>query len=124
MSYSIDAGAQFIKVTYMGTLDDKDIQGVLREGLITVGKELKLINRLEDMRKLKGIKIGFEDLMDFTKSICTIQLPQTVKTAILTCNTLQYGVARMFQTILDHPQMRIEVFSNEEEAKNWLSAID
>ena len=124
MSYSIDTSTGFIKVTYMGTLDSKDIQGVLRDGLITEGKELKTTNRLEDMRKLKGIKIGFQDLMGFTENIRTIQLPRTVKTAILTGNLLQYGIARMFQSILVHPQMKIEIFSNEAEANNWLSVRD
>jgi hypothetical protein len=76
------------------------------------------------MRKLKGIKIGFEDLMGFTENIRTIQLSQNVKTAILTGNPLQYGIARMFQSILEHPQMKIEIFSNEEEANNWLSTTD
>ena len=124
MSYSIDTSDKFIRVTYEGTLDNKDIQGVLRDGLIKDGKELNLINRIEDMRKLKGITIGFDELRGFTESLRTIQLPQTVKTAILTGNPLQYGIARMFQSILEHPQMKIEIFSNEEEANNWLSAID
>lgn len=124
MPYSIDTSTEFIKVTYMGTLDGKDIQGVLRDGLNTDGKELKATNRLEDMRKLKGIKLGFHDLLGFTENIRTIQLPRTVKTAILTGNPLQYGVARMFQSILVHPQMKIEIFSNEEEANKWLSVRD
>jgi hypothetical protein len=108
----------------VGTLNNEDIQGVLRDGLEVNVKELKFPNRLEDMRKLRGIKLGFDDLMSFTKNIHTIRLPHIVKTAILTGNPLQYGVARMFQSILEHPQMKIEIFSNEEEAYNWLSAID
>jgi hypothetical protein len=124
MPYSIDTCTEFIKVTYTGTLNNEDIHGVLRDGLKTNDKELKLTNRLEDMRKLKGIKIRFEDLMGFTENIRTIQLPQIVKTAILTGNPLQYGTARMFQSILEHPQMKIQIFSNEEEAHNWLLKID
>jgi hypothetical protein len=124
MPYSIDTTAEFTKVTYIGTLDNKDIQGVLRDGLKTDGQELKKVNRLEDMRKLKGIKIGFEDLMGLTDNMSTIQLSQSVKTAILTGNPLQYGIARMFQSILAHPQMKIKIFSNAEEAHKWLLRIE
>ena len=125
MPYTIDdTNNKFIKITYVGTLSNEDIHGVLKEGLKKEGKELILIDRVEDMRKLKGIKIGFEDLMGFTGNLRDIQLPQIVKSAILTNNPLQYGIARMFQSILDHPQMKIEIFSNEEEAYNWLSARD
>jgi Protein of unknown function (DUF3478). len=124
MPYSIDTSTKFIKVTYSGTLDNNDIQGVLKDSLIVGGNELNLINRIEDMRELHGIKIGFDELMDFTENLRTIQLPHAVKTAILTGNSLQYGIARMFQTILEHPQMEIKVFSHEEEACKWVSAIE
>jgi hypothetical protein len=122
MSYSIDTSTKFIRVTYSGTLDNNDIHGVLKDSLIVGENELNLINRIEDMRELHGIKIGFDELMDFTENLRTIELPQTVKTAILTSNLLQYGIARMFQTILEHQQMKIKIFSNEKEAYNWLLA--
>jgi hypothetical protein len=122
MSYSFDTSTQFIKVIYTGTLDNLDIQGVLKDSLITAGEELKIINRIEDMRSLSGINIGFNEIIRFTENLRTIQLPRTVKSAILTSGTLQYGIARMFQSILEHPQMDIKIFSNEEEAHHWLSA--
>jgi hypothetical protein len=124
MSYSIQINPDYTRVIYTGTLNNKDIQGVLKDSLTQDGNKLKLINRIEDMRELHGIKIGFDELMDFTENLRTIQLPHGVKTAILTGNSLQYGIARMFQTILEHPQMEIKVFSHEEEACKWVSAIE
>jgi hypothetical protein len=124
MSYSIETNTKFVRVTYSETLNVNDIHGVLRDALIIDGKELKLINRIEDMRKLDGINIGFNELRGFTDNLRTIQLTRIVKSAILTGNSLQYGIARMFQTILEHPQMDIKIFSHEEEAVNWLSRID
>jgi hypothetical protein len=124
MPFTVEKSTQLIRVTYTGTLDNKDIAGVLQDSLTMDGSELNLINRLEDMRNLRGIKIGFDDLMDFTKNLRVIQLPRVVKSAILTGNPLQYGIARMFQTILEHPQMDIKVFSHEEEALRWISTID
>lgn len=124
MSYSIDTSTEIVKVTYIGMLTDKDIQGVLKDSLIADGKELKFQNRLEDMRKLRGIQLRFDDIMEFVESIRTIKLPHIVKTAILTGNPLQYGIARMFQSILVHSQMKIQVFSHEEEASHWLSDTD
>jgi hypothetical protein len=121
MSYSIDKSDKFIRVIYSGTLKNQDIQGVLRDSLIMNGGELKLTNRIEDMSRLKGIRIGFDELMALTEKLRTIQLSRVVKTAVLTSNSLQYGTARIFQTILEHPQMNVEIFSNEEEAYKWLS---
>ena len=124
MSHSIEKNADFIKVTYWGTLTNTDIQGVVSDAIMMNGKILDSTNRIEDMRKLDSINLGFNELSNLTHSIQTIQLPRIVKTAILTGSPLQFGIARMFQSILHHPKMKIEVFSNEEEAYNWLSSID
>jgi hypothetical protein len=124
MSYSIDTTTKFIRVVYEGTLETKDIQGVLKDTLIAEGEKLNGINRIDDLRKLKGIAIGFTELSGFTESLRKIQIPKIVKSAILTSSPIQYGTARMFQIILDHPKVQVAIFSNEEEAHNWLSAVD
>jgi len=56
MSYSIDTSDKFIRITYEGTLDIKDIEGVLGDAQIIDSKELNLTNRIEDMRNLIGLK--------------------------------------------------------------------
>ena len=122
MSYSIEKSKDFIKVTYLGTLSNDDIQGVSRDAVHTDGDILYFLDRIEDMRKLDSIKLGFKELSSFTRNLQNLQLPRIVKSAILTSGPLQYGIARMFQTILDHPKMKIEIFSNEDEANKWLSS--
>jgi len=120
MPYSIEKNLGFIKVTYWGILSKEDVMEVIKYSL---GEEtLYLLDRLEDMRKLKSVQTGYTELLEVTNHLRTVQLPQTVKTALLTSNELQYGVARMFQTILDHPQMKLEIFTDEKEAMNWLLA--
>jgi hypothetical protein len=124
MSYSIDRSANFVRVTYSGALTNKDILEVLNDSLATLGKVSNQPNRIEDMRNLDAINIGFGELLNLADNVKQLQLPQVVKSAILTCNSLQYGVARIFQTILDNPQSKIGIFSSEEEANSWLSATD
>jgi len=122
MSYSIDKTTEFIKVTYWGSLTNDDIQAVTKYALNN--NVIDFINRIEDMRKLDSVNLGFKELSGFTQNLRTLQLPRIVKTAILTNGPLQYGIARMFQIILDHPKMKIEIFSNEEEAYKWISSVD
>jgi hypothetical protein len=122
MPYSIDTTKSFIQVRYTGTIDNNDIQNVLQESLKAYDQNLHLFNRIEDMRNLRGIRLGFSELLDFTQNLRAIQLPQPVKTAILTANPLQYGMARMFQSILEHSQMKIQIFTDEEAATEWVTS--
>jgi hypothetical protein len=118
MPYSIEKIPGLIKVTYWGTLNKEDVLGVIDHSFN--GKVTDNSDRIEDMRNLHSVQTGYADLIEVTKQLHGLQLPRTVKTALLTSNALQYGVARMFQSILDHPQMKLEIFTNEKEAMNWL----
>lgn len=123
MSYSVERGADVTKVTYWGTLTTDDIQGVLRDATkIEDGEATDLMNRIEDLRNVDSIDIGFEEVSSLSQTLGNLHLPHIVKAALLTRGPLQYGMARMLQAILDHPTIRIAVFTNEEEARQWLSA--
>lgn len=120
MSYSIEKSTELIKVTYWGALTVEDVQGVVSDALN--GKVLEFINRIEDIRKVDSISLGFKELMDFARSLQNVKMLQMVKTAIITNGALQYGIARMFQMIIDYPLMKIEIFTDEEKARKWLSS--
>ena len=118
MPFSIEKSPDLIRVTYSGTLTEEDIQEVIKYSI--GGTVIDFSDRLEDMRNLHSVSTGFAELMEVAANLRTVQLPHVVKTALLTNNSLQFGVARMFQTILDHPQMKLEIFTSEQEAMKWL----
>ena len=43
-----------------------------------------------------------------------------IQSAIVVANPVQYGVARMFQTLNDHPQITVEIFHDRASAIAWL----
>jgi hypothetical protein len=47
-----------------------------------------------------------------------------VRSAIVAGNDLQYGMARMFQSLNSHPNITVEVFRQESQARLWLGVID
>jgi hypothetical protein len=125
MSYSIDTSNRFIRVICEETLNRTDVQVVSRRPLIIDGNELSFTNHIiVDIRKLDLSKIGYDELMTMAEYLRNIQLPRKIKSAIITINSLQYGIVRMFQTILEDEQIEVKIFSNDEEAYNWLAAMD
>ncbi len=118
MPYSIEKNTEFLKTIYWGTLTNNDIRGVLKNGI----NDLDYTNRIEDMRKLEDVSIGFKELLSLTQDLEKMELTNTVRVAVLTGSQLQYGIARMFQTILDNSHIKIQIFKNEEEALIWISS--
>lgn len=121
MPYSIETKGELIEVTYRGALTRKDIRDVMTDSLRAVDGQAKVADRIEDLRKVTEVSVGFADLWGVAQDVQNVQIPRVVKAAIITSGLVQYGIARMFQAILSHPQIKIEVFSNEEEAHQWLS---
>jgi hypothetical protein len=49
-------------------------------------------------------------------------LARGVKTAILVGSNLAFGFARMYQELIEHPQITVGVFRNRDAALAWLGA--
>jgi hypothetical protein len=47
-----------------------------------------------------------------------------VRTALVAVTPVQLGIARMFQTLNDHPLIELRVFSDREAAVAWLEELD
>ncbi|MDE3056545.1 MAG: hypothetical protein KGJ59_01125 [Bacteroidota bacterium] len=120
MPYTLETSKSLWRVIFSGTVIRDDLRSLVvkAEGLekaSAIG-----VNRLIDLRGAQAINIEFSDVSDFVARRRSFKLPNNVKSAFLTSDPVQFGFARMFQTILDHPQITVEVFENEKEALDWL----
>jgi hypothetical protein len=49
-----------------------------------------------------------------------VRLKNRVKSAIVVGDAVQFGFSRMFQTLNNNPDIRVEIFQSEEPALAWL----
>ena len=75
MSHTIEKSPELIKVTYSDTLTNDDINGVIKNAV----SNLEFTDRIEDMRKLEKVNIGFKELLFFTEGLQKMELPHPVK---------------------------------------------
>jgi hypothetical protein len=78
-------------------------------------------NGLVDLRALSILDIDLTAVGMFAAALRSRSLPNKVRVAIIAMGPIQCGYARMFQTLLNHPQIEVEVFINEKDALDWLS---
>ena len=64
--------------------------------------------------------LSFAELHAFAAKRRKAPLKNAVKSAIVAGDAVQYGFARMYQTLNEHPYLRIEIFQSEEPARAWL----
>lgn len=64
--------------------------------------------------------VNFIDLHTFATTRQAVPPRNPVKSAIIAGDAVQYGFARMFQTLSEHPDIRVEIFQSEAPALAWL----
>ena len=80
-------------------------------------------HRFIDLRGLKSIAVQFEDLSgiaDLRKSFANSILKKKVKMGFLVADTLSYGMARMYENLLDNESYDIRISYSLDEICDFL----
>lgn len=121
MAYHIDTSQPIWRITFSGTLSNRDLQELLNDARNLEKDKSAVPNRLADLRQLEAIEVGFSEMSSLATARRSHTLPNAIKTALLTKGPVQFGIARMFQMLLEHPKIQVQVFSEEADALRWLA---
>jgi len=121
MPFAIDSSQAVIRFTLSGTLTNQDLQELGSEAERLDRSFAVVPHRLTDCRPITRLEINFGGVLALARERLKLEFPNTFKSAIVAGDVVQYGFARMFETLNDHPQIVIAVFSDEAEAMRWLS---
>jgi hypothetical protein len=79
-------------------------------------------NRFCDLSRLKGINLLTADILKLADRRRTFNPNYIhVKSAFLAIDTLAFGVARMYEQLLNSPRIELSVFSDLQAAAEWLA---
>jgi len=78
-------------------------------------------HRISDLGKTTGLNLGFPAIFAFTERRKTLRFRNAFKSAIVAPQTVHVGVARMFQTLNQHPQIAVEIFPDLASAQAWIA---
>ena len=102
------------------------------EDLLVLGNEVLAIehamavppSRITDMTGLESLQIAFPEIHALAERRRTMPLAAPIKSAIVAGTDVQYGMARMYQTLNDHPEITLEIFRDRAAALEWLARSD
>ena len=81
-------------------------------------------NRLIDLTGVDDFDVGFSEMLAAVRERREAAITGPTRTAFLTANAVQYGMARMFQSLNDHAQITVEIFDDRAAALAWLRSSD
>ena len=123
MAYEILQQAGVIRIRFLNDVVPAD--------LLTLGTVMDRIdeklpadpNRLVDLADTQGEQIDFSRIVAFADSRKVRRLRNPIRVAMVARAPLQFGVARMFQSLFSNPQMELRVFRELAAAESWVEGI-
>lgn len=77
-------------------------------------------SRVTSLADVTHVAVGFSEMLDFVARRRAVGPRQPIRSALVVAEAVQFGIARMFQTLNDHPQVTVRIFQDEATALAWL----
>jgi hypothetical protein len=123
MSFHLHQEPGLLHLTFSGLLSEADLVQMVEHLKRIEASAASVPNRLTDLTGVTGVAIGFTNVLAVAEERRGQRFPNAFKSAIVVGDEVQRGFARMYQTLNDHPQISIEVFSEVESALAWLREV-
>lgn len=124
MAFQIIPQPEFLRVIITGRLTHEEVVAVGLAVREIESASPRVPDRLTDVSGVEISELTGEDVQNFARRRREARYPNRFRHAILAPQPVQYGYARMFQTLIDHPDIDTQVFSDEAAAIKWLTDGD
>jgi len=121
MSFEIVSDSDVMKITLRGAFNSLELVKLFEA---VQAREMQLArspHRITDLSAAAGPQLTQTDIIHAVQRIRSVRYLNEHKSAIVAPSLIQYGFARMFQMLNDHPQVVVGVFRDMESAEVWLA---
>jgi hypothetical protein len=109
-----------IRVTFSGALTAEDLRGIAAAADEIEAGASPVPPRIVDMRAVTDLKVAYPDVLALAERRRARSFPNEFRSAIVVQGSSQLGIARMFQTLNDNPQIAVQIFTDPADAMAWL----
>ena len=119
MAYDLWMEDGLLRIRLHDTLSPADLDGLAKAVIELEGRLPVIPPRVTEMVEVTEIEVGFREFLVFVGYRRGQVLPNAVRSALVVATNVQLGIARMFQTLNDHPQVTVRIFRDVDSALAW-----
>jgi len=109
-----------LRITMTGILTDADLVDIARQIASLEDHARVTPNRLVDLTGVETMAIGYQEVQALADARRKREYANEFKSALVVATDVQKGYARMFQTLNDHPMVRLRIFTDLAAAEEWI----
>ena len=120
MPYDLQIADRLLRLTFHGNITSADLARLSGELADAESQSEVSLNGFADLSAAVGVNLDFDQMLVFAEKRRVTPLKNRVRTAIVAPKDIQFGFARMFQTLNTHPKVTVKVFRDAPSAMQWL----
>jgi len=79
------------------------------------------LDRITDLTVAERFEVGFSEIFYFAIRRSTQRFSRVVKSAIIVQDSVQFGIARIYEALNENPQIEIRILRSVTEAQEWFA---
>jgi len=123
MGFIVVEETGFLRLRMTGVLTGADLVELSAATREIELRSERVPHRMTDLRAVSRMDIGFPEVQALADERRSYRFPNAFRSAIVVGNPVQLGMASMFRTLNDNPQICIEIFEEEALAIRWLQEV-
>ncbi len=121
MPIEIAQHAGYYLARFSGTLGPEDLAEATRLAAEIEKQQPAPVDRIIDLTAVQTFNVTFLAVSDTAKVRREVRFGRVVKSALVADRPVAIGFARMYQTILNNPEIEVAIFATVAEALAWLA---
>ncbi|GLC25143.1 hypothetical protein [Roseisolibacter agri] len=120
MGFEVRLEGPLLRMRFFDALTHADLAGLAEEMLACEARLPVTPSRLSSLTEVTHVEVGFSEMLAFVERRRAVGPRQPIRSALVVTEAVQFGIARMFQTLNDHPLVTVCIFHDEAAALAWL----
>lgn len=121
MPFSISTDDGVMRIVLSGTLTPEELVR-LADAMSEAERAVEVCpHRVTDLAGITRFEVGFDDMSELARRRRQQPPANPVRSALVAATPVQLGMARMLQTLNDHPRITMRIFPDLEGALAWLA---
>jgi hypothetical protein len=107
-----------------GVFTAPELDHLAAEAEIAEASSPTSVDRITDLTAVERFEVGFREIYAFAARRSAQRFSRVVKSAIIVEQPVQFGLAHMYQSLNQNPQIQVRIVGSVAEAEKWFTETD
>jgi hypothetical protein len=123
MPFELTTPSGFFLARIFGVFTAPELNRLTTEVEIAEALHPVALDRITDLTAVEQFEVSFRDIYNFAVRRGAQRFTRVVKSAIVVCEPVQFGMARMYEALNVNPQISLRIVRSAADAEKWFTEI-